>query len=122
MPDDEIMHKAERLGISLGKSDGEVVKSIKGIKLLEEERILTILQKNIDEYINKEEDPSTLVMSKVSSLCNDLVEDDCIPLDLDDNLAQLDPVIKEKKTRVRKIYDTNNVRKSTRRRIKRQFS
>jgi hypothetical protein len=45
LPNDEIIHKAERLGISLGKSEGEVVKSIKGIKLLEEERILTILQK-----------------------------------------------------------------------------
>jgi hypothetical protein len=45
MSDDEIMHKAERLGISLGHSEGEVVKSIRGIKLLEEERILTMLQK-----------------------------------------------------------------------------
>jgi hypothetical protein len=36
LPNDEIIHKAERLGISLGKSEGEVVKSIKGIKLLEE--------------------------------------------------------------------------------------
>lgn len=122
MSDDEIMHKAERLGISLGKSEGEVVKSIKGIKLLEEDRILTILQKNIDEYINKEDDPTTLVMSKVSTLCNDLAEDDCIPLVLDDHLEHLDPVIKEKMTRVRKIYDTTNIRKSTRTRIKRQFS
>jgi hypothetical protein len=121
MPDDEIMHKAERLGISLGKSDGEVVKSIKGIKLLEEERILTILQINIDESVN-EEDPSTLMMSKVSTLCDNLVEDDCIPLNLDDHVEHLKPVVKEKKTRVRKIYDTNNIRKSTRRRIKRQFS
>jgi hypothetical protein len=37
--------KADRLEISLGQSKGEVVKSIEGIKLLEEERILTILQK-----------------------------------------------------------------------------
>ncbi|KAK1618468.1 hypothetical protein QYE76_023985 [Lolium multiflorum] len=89
MPDDEIMHKAESLGISLGKSEGEVVKTIKGIKLLEEERILTILQNNVEEYVNKEEDPSTFVMSKVSTLCDDLVEDDCIPLDLDDQLEHL---------------------------------
>jgi hypothetical protein len=121
IPDDEIRHKAERLGISLGKSEGEVVKSIRGIKLLEEDRILTFLQKNIDEYVNKQEDPSTLVMSKVSTLCDDLVEDDCIQLDLDDHLEHVNPVIKEKKTRVRKIYDTNNIRKSTRRRIKDNF-
>jgi hypothetical protein len=122
MPDDEIMHKAESLGISLGKSEGEVGKTIKGIKLLEEERILTILQKNVEEYVNKEEDPSTLVMSKVSTLCDDLVEDDCIPLDLDDQLEHLNTVTKTKKTRVRKTYDTNNIRKSTRRRIKKQYS
>jgi hypothetical protein len=122
IPDSEISNKAGRLGISLGQSEGEVVKSIRGIKMLEEERILTILQKNVDEYVNKEEDPSTLVMSKVSTLCEDLVEDDCIPLDFDDHLEHLNPVVKVKKTRVRKIYDTNNIRKSTRRRIKKQFS
>jgi hypothetical protein len=69
----------------------------------------------VDEYVNKEDDPSTLVISKVSTLCDDLVEDDCIPLDLDDYLEHLNPVVKEKKTRVRKTYDTNNIRKSTRR-------
>jgi hypothetical protein len=122
IPDNEIIHKAERLGISLGKSEGEIVKSIKGIKLLEEERILTMLHKNVDEYVSREDDPSTLVMSKVSTLCEDLIEDDGIPLDLDDHLEHLKPVVKEKKTRVRKIYDTNNIRKSTRRRIKKQFS
>jgi hypothetical protein len=37
IPDSEIIHKAGRLGISLGQSKREVVKSIRGIKLLEEE-------------------------------------------------------------------------------------
>jgi hypothetical protein len=72
----------------------------------------------VDENMNKEEGPSTLVMSKVSTLCEDFIEDDGIPLDLDDYLEHLKPVIKEKKTRTRKTYDTNNIRKSTRRRIK----
>jgi hypothetical protein len=72
----------------------------------------------VDENMNKEEGPSTLVMSKVSTLCEDLIEDDGSPLDLDDYLEHLKPVIKEKKTRTRKTYDTNNIRKSTRRRIK----
>jgi hypothetical protein len=122
IPDNEIIHKAERLGISLGKSEGEIVKSIKGINLLEEERILTMLHKNVDDYVSREDDPSTLVMSKVSTLCEDLVEDDGIPLDLDDHLERLDSVAKVKKTRVRKSYDTNNIRKSTGRKIKKQFS
>jgi hypothetical protein len=33
-------------------------------------------------------------------------------------LDHLKPVVKEKKTRTNKFYDTNNIRKSTRRRIK----
>jgi hypothetical protein len=90
--------------------------------VLEEKRILTILQKNVDENLNKKEGPSTLVMSKVSTLCEDLIEDDGIPLELDDHLEHIKPVVKEKRTRQRKTYDTNNIRKSTRRRIKKQFS
>jgi hypothetical protein len=122
IPDSETIHRADRLGISLGQSNWKVVKSIKGLKLLEEERILTILQKNVNENVNKEEGSSTIVMSKVSTLCEDLIEDDGIPLDLDDHLGHLKPVVKEKKTRTKKVYDTINVRKSTRRRIKKQFS
>jgi hypothetical protein len=77
----------------------------------------------VDDNVNKEEGPSTLVMSKVSTLCEDLIEDDGIPVELDDHLEHLKPVVKEKKTRTRKIYDTNNICKSTRRRIKKkQFS
>jgi hypothetical protein len=122
MSESDIMHKANRLGISLGLSEGEIAKSIRGIKMLEEERILTILQKNVEENVNREEDPSTLVMSKVSTLCEDLIEDDGIPLDLDDRLEHLHPVVNKKKTRVKKTYDTNNIRKSTRKRVKKQFS
>jgi hypothetical protein len=64
----------------------------------------------------------TLVLSKVSTLCEDLVEDDDIPLDFDDQLEHLKPVVKVKKVRHRKVYDTNNIRKSTRKRVKKQFS
>jgi hypothetical protein len=117
IPNSKIILKADRLGISLGQSKGEVVKSIKGIKLVEEERILTMLQKNVDENVNMDEGPSTLVMSKVSTLCEDLIEDDGIPLDLDDHLDHLKPTIKERKTRVRETYDTNNIHKSARRRF-----
>jgi hypothetical protein len=112
------MHRVDWLGVSLGNSATEVVKYIKGIKMVEEERILTILQKNVHENLNKDDDLSTLVMSKVSTLCEDLVEDDGIPLELDDHLEHLKPVIKEKKTRQRKMYDTKNIRKSTRKIIK----
>jgi hypothetical protein len=43
VPDSEIIHRADCLVVSLGQSKGEVEKCIKGIKLVEEERILTIL-------------------------------------------------------------------------------
>jgi hypothetical protein len=39
IPDSEIAKRADRLGISLGQSEGEIGKSIKGIKMVEEERI-----------------------------------------------------------------------------------
>jgi hypothetical protein len=58
-----------------------------------------ILQKNMDENLNREEGISNLVMSNVSSLCEDLVEDDDIPLDLDDHVEHLKPVVKENKTK-----------------------
>jgi hypothetical protein len=76
----------------------------------------------MDENVNKEYDKSTLVMSEVSTLCEDLIQDESIPLDLDDHLEHLKPVLKEIKASARKVYDTNNIRKSTRRRIKKQFS
>jgi hypothetical protein len=59
--------------------------------------VLTILQKNVDENLNKEEGPSTLVMSKVSTLCEDLIDEDGIPLELDDQLEHLKTVVKGKK-------------------------
>jgi hypothetical protein len=64
----------------------------------------------------------TLVLSKVSTLCEDLMEDDDISLDFEDHLDHIKPVVKVKKTRQRKVYDTSNIRKSSRKRIKKQFS
>jgi hypothetical protein len=108
--------------VSLGSSQGEIGKSIRGIIMVEEERILTILKKNENDIENREEGLETLVLSKVSTLCEDLCEDDDIPLDLDDQLEHLKPVVKVKKNRQKKVYDTRNIRKSTRKRIKKQFS
>ncbi|KAK1661842.1 hypothetical protein QYE76_050001 [Lolium multiflorum] len=69
-------------------------KSVKGLKMVEEERILTILEKN-SEMETMEDGQETLVLSKVSTLCEDLIDDDDIPLDLDDHLEHLKPVVKE---------------------------
>jgi hypothetical protein len=120
--DSEIARRADHLGISLGNSAGEIGKSVKGLKLVEEERILTFLEKKNNEYENMKEGLETLVLSKVSTLCEDLVDEDDTTLDLDDHLEHLKPVVKVKKIRQRKIYDTKNIRKSTRKRIKKQLS
>jgi hypothetical protein len=120
--DSEIVSRADRLGISLGNTAGEIGKSVKGLKLVEEERILTFLEKKNNEIEKVKEGLETLVMSKVSTLCEDLVDEDDTTLDLDDHLEHLKPVVKVKKIRQRKIYDTNNTRKSTRKRIKKQWS
>jgi hypothetical protein len=122
IPNDEISLRAERLGISLGCSEREVEKSIKGIKLLEENRILTLLHNNSHDKVHEEEDLSSLVMSKVSTLCEDLVDEDDIPLGVDDDIEPPRPIGRERKTRQKKIYDTNNIRRSSRKRIKKQFS
>jgi uncharacterized linocin/CFP29 family protein len=122
IPDSKIVRRADRLGISLGNSVGEIGNSVKGIKMVEEARILTILEKKKNETENMEEGMETLVLSKVSTLCEDLIDDDVTTLDLDDHIEHLKPVVKVKKIRQQKIYDTNNIRKSTRKRIKKQFS
>jgi hypothetical protein len=67
---------------------------------------------------NREEGLESLVLLKVSTLCEDLMDDEDIPMDFDDQLENLRPVIKVKKIRQRKVYDTSNIRKSTRKRIK----
>jgi hypothetical protein len=76
----------------------------------------------MSENVNEQEGLSSLVMSKVSTLCEDLVEEDDISLGLDDHVENIEPVMRAKKTRRRKIYDTNNIRRSTRKRVKKQFS
>jgi hypothetical protein len=118
IPDDEIGHRAERLGISLGCSESEVENSIKGIKLLEENRILTSLHNNSHVIDSEEEGLSSLVMSKVSTLYEDLVEEDNIPLGVEDDIELLKPIVRGRKPRQKKVYDTNNIRRSNWKRIK----
>jgi hypothetical protein len=109
IPDEEIGRRATRLGISLGSSAREMENSIKGIKLVEENRILTLLHNNTHDKVSEEEGLSSLVMSKVSTLCEDLVEEDDIPLGVDDDIEPLKPIVRGRKTRQIKVYDTNNI-------------
>jgi hypothetical protein len=120
IPDTEIKERANRMGISLGKSFDEVASSINGIKNREGERTLLIMQKNADEISN--EGSASLIVSRASNLCEDLLDDEDIHADLVDHFKQTEPIKKEKKQRRRKVYDLSNVRKSTRKIIKKQYS
>jgi hypothetical protein len=102
IPNDEIGHRAERLGISLGCLEREVENSIKDIKLLEENRVLTLFHNKSHVKDSEEEDLSSLVMSKVSTLWEDLVEEDIIPLGVDDDIELLKPVVRARKPRQKK--------------------
>jgi hypothetical protein len=70
--DTEIKHRADRLGISLGKSNGQINSSILVIRKIERERSLIFLQKNL----HKEDSEVSLVMRRSTNLCEDLDDDE----------------------------------------------
>ncbi|KAM0838716.1 hypothetical protein ACQ4PT_060784 [Festuca glaucescens] len=71
--DDDIIVKASRLGISLGKNKKEVSKAVKSIKDVDFNRTLVILKKNVEDQLDKEEGQNSLLTSKISSLTGDLI-------------------------------------------------
>jgi hypothetical protein len=74
MSSDQIVSRANKLGISLGNSTEQVLKSVQKIKSLESDRHVTFLKNNLNSV-----DPSvspSLVISRASSLSEDLVDDD----------------------------------------------
>ncbi|KAM0870388.1 hypothetical protein ACQ4PT_040044 [Festuca glaucescens] len=95
----EIIELASRLGVSLGKNVHEAVQTVDNIKRVEESRNVQYLQKSIDYVIEGDNGPSNLVMSNVSALCEDLVDDDKDFSDVEDLTGDPLPPIKEKKLR-----------------------
>jgi hypothetical protein len=118
MSDDTIADRASKLGVSLGSSVEEIQQTVNNLKQTEKDRTMHILQKNLDESLHRDDGPATLVMSRVSNLCEDLVDEESLSeVDaLMENDVQKD---KEKKSRHKKVYDVSNVRRSTRKIIKR---
>jgi hypothetical protein len=95
--DEDILVKASRLGISLGKNKHEVLKAVESIKEVDVNRNLLILNKNVDAHLHKEEGQNSLLTSKFSSLTGDkIIEEAQENLEHDDMLM---PIIKLKKTR-----------------------
>jgi hypothetical protein len=112
LSDEDILAKASRLGISLGKNRHEVLKAVQSIKEVDVNQSLVILKKNVNTQLNKEEGHDSLLISKFSSLTGDLTieeEQDC--LEQDDLLM---PIIKLKKSRKKREFDLSGVRRSAR--------
>jgi hypothetical protein len=107
--------------VSLGADLDNACVNIDCMKGIEEERNLRMLEKNINDTVDMDTGPSNLLVSKVSSLCEDLVDDEN-DFDGDDELVDMPlPNIKEKKIRQKKVYDVSNIRRSNRKRIKKIY-
>ena len=109
--DDQIIARAAKLGVTLGTSQFEKIKSAKAIKDNELDRTVHLLQKNIGS--TGLEDPQNLILNRAASLSEDLVEDE-FARDLEDQLDPIVPFERTKKSRPRKYYSTSTRRQSVR--------
>jgi hypothetical protein len=91
------------------------------MKRVEEERILHILKKTDFKSAEEDDGPSNLAAADVSALCEDLVADEEEYSSEHDIGPQPSSPKKQKKTRLRKVYDHNNLRRSNRKRIKKIY-
>jgi hypothetical protein len=114
--DEQIIGDAMSLGVSLGNSQSACIQSAKLIKEFEIQRKLTFLKCN-DPVANSQENASLcLAVSRASALSDDLDGDDDF---LGDDVVDAPPIIKkDRKTRKKKSFDNNLVRRSTRIRFK----
>jgi hypothetical protein len=109
---EDILSKASRLGISLGKNKNEALEAAISIKEVDVNRTLVILKKIVDTSLDKEEGESSLLTSKFSNLIGDLtIEEAQESMEQDDLLM---PLIKLKKPRKKRDFDLSGVRRSAR--------
>jgi hypothetical protein len=114
----DIVVRASSIGVSLGKTLDETIKTVTLLKSTEEERMLNILKKNIDENMKEDAGPSTLLVSNMSSLCEDLMEDEVDGFS--DTVREQpcpSPIVNIRKTRQHKVYDLSKLRRSTRKKF-----
>jgi hypothetical protein len=107
---EEIISRADRMGVSMGESLNEQIDSVKLLKDTEIHRHLTILQKEQSETDQNPLGPHSLVVSKLSNLCADLEEEEVMLV------AAKEPPRTSvmSRQRVKKTYDKTFVRRSTR--------
>jgi hypothetical protein len=114
--EDQIIENAKSLGVSLGISHSDCVKSAKIIKDYELNRSLTMLKSN-DQADKKLENASLcLAVSRASDLCDDLETEENLLSDVDVQIPQV--LTKERKQRKKRSFDNKNIRRSNRIRIK----
>jgi hypothetical protein len=78
LSNDEILSRANKLGVSFGKTSNQVADSIIMLKAVENERECTILER---KKRTSDDDPHNLFVSKVSGLCEDLTEEETFGLE-----------------------------------------
>lgn len=110
LSNDDIVVKVNSLGVSLGKDNSER-RAAANLIIDEEANRSIILLKKKEESVD-----SHLLVSHISTLCEDLVDEHS---PISEDLTELGvQCAKVSRTRHRKSYDKTNVRRSTRIRIK----
>jgi hypothetical protein len=114
--DDQIIDDARSLGVSLGISHSDCIKSAKLIKDFELHRSITMLKCN--NQLAQKHDNAILCMtvSHAFDLCDDLEAEEDFLRDEDVEIPKV--ITRERKVRKKKLYDKKNVRRSNRTRIK----
>ena len=74
IPNEVIVSRAAKLGVSLGVSPSQVASSVNKIKNVEVERSITFLKKNLPDV--EGDDPYSLVVRRASRLSEDLISDE----------------------------------------------
>jgi hypothetical protein len=81
IPNDVVVSRASRLGVSIGKSPSQVSASVMLIKDLDLNRTLIMLKKKEESVLHELEGPQILVMNIANKLSEDLVNEDSITLE-----------------------------------------
>ena len=136
---DEIVHNANQLGVSLGNNDIEISRSVNDILDLEAERALELIRHIAAVKPMNESEIDALGVRVLDGLCADLdpalheTEEDTIPevsLHVDepeaieaenDCVDQVDGLLKPKRTWKRKVYPVSAARRSARIRTAKNF-
>jgi hypothetical protein len=117
---DQIIRNASSLGVSLGNSKNEAIKSAKLILDNEFSRSLTMLNTNMENTSSIENMQHCLIVNKASNLCEDLVHEEDI---IDETILDAPiPNNAHKRQRKKKSYDKTNLRRSNRVRFKKVYS